>query len=202
LRIYLYSAVLVALIEFGSAKAGAYLGWADEFLSGFVVCNSNPQNGGSGGCTVRSVWSGRYWIQSNIDDATMFQTWSHVGMQGSDAAGRANAKSKTLFQFREASTTLGYQATVTVARYRMDSPPVAGSACAAGYDVFVQSAAHTISSYTPVGDTRIESRLLPIINFSTETQINHTVGYRESITLSGMPGDSSTKNGCFLIEWR
>lgn len=195
LRIALYCAITLFLST--RASATGYLGWADEFVTGHIFCNTSAT-----GCNARSLWAGPFWLDPQIHDQNMFPTWSPVGMQGTNAAGRANVRSKIFFQYREVSTVATWAITATTNRYRYVILPAEGQPCAIGGGAtYVGSAAHTISSLGSPVDTRVESRLLPSYNFSQETAVNTTIGYREDVIVSDNAGQSYAAPGCFKIRW-
>ena len=192
---FILTSTLAALVLLTAipVRAAGYLGWADEFVTGHVYCNTSAP-----GCRVNSVWAGPGWLGPGTSDPSMVPTWSTVGMQGTDPAGRANARSKVFFQLADTSTTLANATTVTVSRFRTFSPPIEGSTCGGAF--FVMSFSHTFAGSDAPADTRWEARLLPTANFSSETAVNATVGYREDVTGTSSAG-SATKSGCFKIRW-
>jgi hypothetical protein len=183
-----------------SAHAQLFLGWADEFLTGLAHCNTQ-----NNGCFTASYWGGANWINSNVIDNSAAPTWSHVGMQGSDPAGRANARSKVMTGLYEADASTERTMTVTISRYRVPPRYIGGEgqACGSVAATFVGSSSYNVNTLGSPAYLRFEKRLLPVMNFSAETAVNTTIGYIETVTVStgGSMGPSSTKYGCFKLRW-
>ena len=192
----LRTALLIAatsVLFVGTARAALYFGWADEFLGGRVDCNLTS---GSPACAATTAWSGTGTGEP--------PTWDYVGGQGATATGRANAREKIMFRFREASTTSCFTITANLSRARTTSPPAPGSSCSAVAVTFVGSVSQTFDScgFAPA-DTYNNMRLLPVFNFSGETAgSGTTVGYRTTTTeTDNIGGGSGSSFGCYRIAW-
>lgn len=215
-RLAAAAVVLTAGVLLSATPAGAnvqYLGWADEFVTGLVTCRADTGGGSSNGCTVRSLWAGETWLENNIYDYINGPTWQYLGAQGASATGRANAKSKVMFRFRDSDTATGQSITTTISRYRTTGTGIQpqGGTCSAaipnaGYASFIGSASQTLDSVgIPAADYKNNMRLLPVYSFSQEIALSGTVvGYLEAITGTGSMGfnGSATKWGCFMILWQ
>lgn len=208
---HLVAALLVAGLAH-EASATLYLGWADEFLGGFIECRTET-GASNNGCIIRSFYGGEYWLDSNIYDYAAGPTWQFLGTQGANSTGRANARSKYMFRFRETNSQTSNSATVTVSRYRaVSNIPQEGGTCSsavpnAGLAAFVGSVSQTMDTVgLPAADYRINQRLLPSYSFSQEIAAAGTVvGYLEALTITTGNGmtvfGSATKWGCFKIQW-
>lgn len=186
------AAGLLLLLAAGhSARSAGFYGWADEFLGAWINCkitNSSSQ------CSLDHSWTG---LDSNAPP-----TWEYVGNQGANAAGRAAAREKIMFRFWEVSTVSCTSVTVNLARFRTTSPPVPGSSCSVA-STFVTSSSVTMDSCQfALSDTYVNNRLLPILDFSLEAAgPGTTIGYRSSVTATGISGSSVNQVGCFRISW-
>ena len=175
-----------------------YLGWADEFLSGAVECNSD-----SAECAIRAAWgppSG--WLAPSTSGSP--PTWSYVGMQNATTTGRANIREKILFRFRDATHTDCHMASVTLRRNRFQPPLSEGAGCSDGGGLFQASATETWSSCGFLDDDFfLQNRLLPTLNFSTETaSANQVIGYKSAIVLNNMPCNGvCTAVNCYKVRW-
>ncbi len=177
------------------SEAALYLGWADEFLLGFVHCKLSNNE-----CVVRNHMAGSNWLEQ-IGDASAQPTWAYLGQQGGNAAGRANVKSKVMVTFRDDSSSLGGSITVTISRQRTGVPPAEGTGCSG--ITFVGSSSTTFESTTiPAADWKYNNRMLPTMDFSLETWSGGTtIGYNDTLILNNMSGQSVGRSGCFKILW-
>lgn len=184
------------------SSAAVYLGWADEFIGGYVDCSLDSALG-TNGCHAHNFWAGQYWLDPSVFDTNHNPTWSYVGQQGGNTTGRANAKEKIMFSFREASNTATGSATTSLSRFRVTSPPADGSACSAASGVFIGSVSQTLDSGSTIdADWKFNSRLLPVYDFAAETATGGAVvGYKTNLTITNMAGQSATKTGCYKIKW-
>jgi hypothetical protein len=194
-------AALAIVVQGPPAVAAVEQGWADEFFSGFVECTTTIN-----GCNVSNYFAGPFWIQDNINDTTTFPTWAYVGMQGSNATGRANARSKVSSRFYENDPAGGRVMTVTLDRKRVLWPnfPGEGALCPGTVNgTFVGSAQYTINSMSVPANYHFEQRLLPVMNFSAEFTVGQDTGYIETITVNtgGGMGNTASEVGCFKLRW-
>ena len=166
--------------------ATTQLGWADEFATSTIQC-------------ANSACQGSYRYNGGNSDGP--NQWTYVGTQGSDSAGRANAREESNFFFRDDSTTSCNAETVTIARYRNASPPNEGNACSTGTVTYVGSTSLTVDSCGPLSDTFNYTADAPVFNFSAETATGTTIGYRSITTYSNSLGAGGSITNCFRIQW-
>ena len=186
-------ALAVAGVVGTQAYAAQYLGWADRFTQATVTCRSYGTSNIA--CAMSPLWNGSgTWSPP---------TWSYVGAQGANAGGRAAAQEEVMFQFRDAHAG-SYTATVTLSRYRTTTPPAESAACTGG--TFVTSVQQTLTSTAFSGaDFYANNRVLPVLNFSSETATaGTTIGYRSIVESSSDAGGAPALfsiSGCQKIAW-
>lgn len=180
-------AALLPLPVASVAYATTQLGWAGQFRITGVACENDA-------CTGLLEWG--------LGVGTPYAShWDYVGQQGIDTAGRANAKEVVDFMFRDSSQSGCSSETVQLARYRTSSPPSVGSSCSVSA-TFVASASQTFDSCQfPASDTYTQHRLLPSLNFSAETAVGTTIGYRTVTTHTNQNGVFGSLVECYTIRW-
>jgi hypothetical protein len=166
--------------------AANHLGWADAFISADVQCANDNCTG--------------YAVYANGTGTYLAQRWQFVGGQGTDSEGRANARERVNFNYRDDNLSCSTQ-TVQIARYRTTSVPSVGTTCGT-HASFVGTASTTIDSCQFTGnDTYNSNRLTPEMNFSAETAVGAIVGYRSVMTYTNQLGVGGSATSCFKIEW-
>jgi hypothetical protein len=194
LRRFLVSAVIVGVAGATTAGATDYLGWADAFLTGSV--DVRTASNGVTTWTVRHLWRPR-------SGEVTPETWQYVGAQGANSTGRANARERLMYRFREQYTGGCSSATAYIYRYRTTSPPSVGNACNSASTTYVGSVSKTYDTCgLNAGDTYLNHRYIPEYNFSSETaSAGSTIGYRSIISVI-VGTQSSSDEGCFKIYWQ
>ena len=179
--------IVLALVIPVVSRAATHLGWADEFSVVDVFCENDN-------CSWDDVYA-------DAGGTPYASRWQYVGAQGSDPAGRANAREEINFGFRDDSTGGCSTQTVQMTRYRTTSIPALGSSCDVSAS-YVGVASQTFDSCGfPLGDTYTQHRLLPAMNFSAETATNQAVGYRVVTTYTNSLGGGASLVYCYKIWW-
>jgi len=191
----------VALSFITEAKADFTYGWASEFFGGRAICNSD-----AGACVVNHFWAGPAWLGSNVSDGTMLPTWALVGQQ--THAGRANTREAVMMVFRDHESTESYSMTTTISRFRYGygSIPYEGTACPPpSTGTFIGSVSQTFDTGGIPANLKDNNRMLPVMDFSAETQTtNVNTGYRSVIAINATLGSTTgtaSKAGCYQIAW-
>jgi hypothetical protein len=172
-----------------AAYATTQLGWADEFSSAFANCANTT-------CSVGG------WYDTTAG-TTEPLTWSYVGKQGANSTGRANARERVAFSFRDDTTSGCSTQTVQIARYRSTTIPTEGTNCPSSITfTFVGSTSTTVDSCQfPNSDELYWNRNLPVFDFSLETATGN-VAYKSIVTRTDSLGGTNTTTQCFKILWQ
>ncbi len=179
------------------SEGTVYLGWADEFMVGHIICN-HPVAGVEHFCELRHLWAGHA-------NPLLNTRWSYLGAQGVSAAGRANAVEKVQFSFREAADDQCAGITVTLSRWRRTSPPAEGTACNDGIQFAAGSSSYTRNSCAGGNADHLHNhRTYPRMDFSQESPtVGQTIGYRSRVQGQNdyVPSDDAYEDGCYKIYW-
>lgn len=187
----------MTLAAVSTASGTTYLNWIGEFSSGFHTCQVTNS---TGQCYVEHHWGDEF----SVGDVFANSTWSYAGAQGISAAGRATAVEKVQSSYSDRSTQHCGNVSTYLSRYRtIGAIPSEGASCSSGTQQFVGSVAYTYSSCSAGVQHYAEShRLLPAMDFSAESGVAGTVGYRSRImSYESVYGAFGWRDGCYKIKW-
>lgn len=186
--------IIAALGASVAIPAGAItlqLGYADEYTLGWVDCTTD-----TGRCTYNNIYGGRTSSGPNEDAP---QTWDYIGMQ--TIGGRANSRSKAMFRWEQLAGNTCGTATASITRWKLVSGYVyLGAPCTTGSQSQVAVSSQTFYDCT-AGEGKIQQRLLPILDYTSETAGAGDILYREDLGISSQFA-SGYSSGCFKIKWQ
>ena len=191
---------LSCVLAAATATAAIHRGWADEFVTHYLDCNTSDSE---------SKCQDHTLDVPNLEPGPFYwPPWETIGKQGANSAGRANAREKIMFRFRDVSTTKCESVTLTITRFRVTNPPgptyPTQTYCDAAIGSFVGSVSRNIHSCSPyaISDHLVQARLLPVYDFSTDISLpGQTIGYRSLLSAQRSTGTVATGKSCFRIDW-
>lgn len=194
LGIFAAAALLFALAWQRGAQATIHYGWAGEFVSARTACVSYFTLD----CPLDHLWDGNYVGGTRWPN----QRWSPVGFQGASA--RATAKEKFVVEMVDVLSNNCFNNTITLTRWRVTPVPAIGSSCTTvPGQTYVGASSYTYSSCSGgMGDYSHWHRLIPAMDFTSETAVNTKVGYHSRMTaVNNQSSETVWTDGCFEIWW-